>query len=154
MIELILIETVSIGQFGLKWMAKELPLIKMDLTAFINVTDSGVMHLAEARVIENDLFYFSLTFLSLSGTKLTDVGMSALKDLENLVESGSNLNYGCWLARSYSPWFKQTRIKNTLLSTICKSTFANRKLKYLDVGYTHVTDKGVKELRDKYLFYV
>ena len=72
----------------------ELPLIKMDLTGFINVTDSGVMHHAGARrlalmnefsfslifwVIESDLFYFSLTFLSLSGMKLTDVGMSALK---------------------------------------------------------------------------
>ncbi|KAF0517374.1 RNI-like protein [Gigaspora margarita] len=97
MIELILIETVGIGQFGLKWMAKEfkslnlinfpnreeelddilqdfseLPLIKMDLTGFINVTDSGIMHLSGAK---------SLTFLSLSGTKLTDVGMSALKGI-------------------------------------------------------------------------
>ncbi|RIB13845.1 hypothetical protein C2G38_2196733 [Gigaspora rosea] len=125
-------ETVGIGQFGLKWMAKEfkslnlinflnqeeelddilqdfseLPLIKMDLTAFINVTGSGVMHLAGAK---------SLTFLFLSGTKLTDIGISALKvfnvikfikllssnsqplylytsvDLENLVESESNFN--------------------------------------------------------------
>ncbi|RIB18917.1 hypothetical protein C2G38_2141885 [Gigaspora rosea] len=41
----------------------------------------------------------------------------------------------------------KTRIKNSLLSTIRKSTFANRKLKYLDVGYTRVTDKGVKELK-------
>ncbi|KAF0517365.1 RNI-like protein [Gigaspora margarita] len=41
----------------------------------------------------------------------------------------------------------KTRIKNASLSTIRKSTFANRKLKYLDVGYTRVTDKGVKELR-------
>ncbi|RIB04592.1 hypothetical protein C2G38_2254294 [Gigaspora rosea] len=49
----------------------------MDLTDFINVTDSGIMHLAEAK---------SLTFLSLSGMKLTNVGISALKDLENLVE--------------------------------------------------------------------
>ncbi|CAG8852532.1 4245_t:CDS:2, partial [Gigaspora margarita] len=36
--------------------------------------------------IEGDLFYFSPIFLSLFGTKLTDIGMSALKDLENLVE--------------------------------------------------------------------
>ncbi|KAF0399034.1 RNI-like protein [Gigaspora margarita] len=32
-------------------------------------------------------------------------------------------------------------------SKILKSTFVNRKLKYLDVGYTRVTDKGVRELR-------
>ncbi|KAF0517367.1 RNI-like protein [Gigaspora margarita] len=147
MIELILIETVGIGQFGLKWMAKEfkslnlinfpnreeelddilqdfseLPLIKMDLTGFINVTDSGIMHLAGAK---------SLTFLSLSGTKLTDVGISALKGLRDLTHLSLN----------------KTRIKNASLSTIRKSTFSNRKLKYLDVRYTRVTDKGVKELR-------
>ncbi|RIB09997.1 hypothetical protein C2G38_2251039 [Gigaspora rosea] len=95
----------------------------MDLTGFINVTDSGVMHLAGAR---------SLTFLSLSGMKLTDVGMSALKGLRDLTHLSLN----------------KTRIKNSSLSTIRKSTFANRKLKYLDVGYTRITDKGVKELRD------
>ncbi|CAG8832672.1 32908_t:CDS:2, partial [Gigaspora margarita] len=38
-------------------------------------------------------------------------------------------------------------IKNESLSTIRKSTFANRKLKYHDVGYTRVTDKEVRELR-------
>ncbi|RIB23848.1 hypothetical protein C2G38_2170072 [Gigaspora rosea] len=164
MIELILIETVGIGQFGLKWMAKgkknsnllinfpnreeelddilqdfsELPLIKMDLT-----------------VIESDLFYFSLTFLSLSGTKLTDVGMSALKDLENLVElyldrtsiTDAGIVYLDGLRDLTHLSLNKTRIKNASLSTIRKSTFANRKLKYLDVGYTRVTDKGVKELR-------
>ncbi|RIB03067.1 hypothetical protein C2G38_2226131 [Gigaspora rosea] len=200
--------TVGIGQFGLKWITKEfkslnlinfpnreeelddilqdfseLPLIKMDLTGFINVTDSGIMHLAELRVIESDLFYFSLTFLSLSGTKLTDVGMSALKDLENLIElyldrtsimdAGIvyldgilfiNTYYYKYLipyknftniqtkflnrpARPTHLSLNKTRIKNASLSTIRKSTFANRKIKYLDVGYTRVTDKGVKELR-------
>ncbi|CAG8623934.1 19723_t:CDS:10, partial [Gigaspora margarita] len=170
-LELILIETVGIGQFGLKWMAKEfkslnlinfpnreeelddilqdfseLPLIKMDLTGFINVTDSGIMHLSGAK---------SLTFLSLSGTKLTDVGMSALKDLENLVElyldrtsiTDAGIVYLDGLRDLTHLSLNKTRIKNASLSTIRKSTFANRKLKYLDVGYTRVTDKGVKELR-------
>ncbi|RIB24393.1 hypothetical protein C2G38_2242047 [Gigaspora rosea] len=86
------------------------------------LTDSGVMHLAGAK---------SLTFLSLSGTKLTDVGMSALKGLRGLTHLSLN----------------KTRIKDASLSTIRKSTIANRKLIYLDVGYTRVTDKGVKELR-------
>ncbi|RIB23849.1 hypothetical protein C2G38_2170077 [Gigaspora rosea] len=164
MVELILIETVGIGQFGLKWMAKEeelddilqdfseLPLIKMDLTGFINVTDSGIMHLAGAK---SDLFYFCLIFLSLSGTKLTDVGMSALKDLENLVElyldrtsiTDAGIVFLDGLRDLTHLSLNKTRIKNASLSTIRKSTFANRKLKYLDVGYTRVSDKGVKELR-------
>ncbi|CAG8837447.1 43680_t:CDS:1, partial [Gigaspora margarita] len=38
-------------------------------------------------------------------------------------------------------------IKNASLSKIRKSLFANRELKYLDVGYTRVTDKGIRELR-------
>ncbi|RIB26631.1 hypothetical protein C2G38_2162844 [Gigaspora rosea] len=157
MIELILIETVGIGQFGLKWIAKEfkslnlinfpnreeeldnilqdfseLPLIKMDLTGFINVTDSGVMHFAGAK---------SLTFLFLSGTKLTGVKMFALKNLENLVELYLDRTSITDAGIVYLAGI------NASLSTICKSTFANRKLKYLDVGYTRVTDKGVKELR-------
>ncbi|RIB26212.1 hypothetical protein C2G38_2163870 [Gigaspora rosea] len=74
----------------------------MDLTGFINVTDSGVIHFQELRGLRE------LIHLSLS----------------------------------------KILIKNKTLSTICKSTFANRKLKYLDVGYTHVTDKGVRELRN------
>ncbi|RIB29478.1 hypothetical protein C2G38_2155266 [Gigaspora rosea] len=49
---------------------------------------------------------------------------------------------------------KQTRVKNASLSRIYKSTFANRKFKYIDVGYTLVTDKGIRELRDKYLFHL
>ncbi|RIB11744.1 hypothetical protein C2G38_2202630 [Gigaspora rosea] len=165
-------KTVGIGQFGLKWIAKEfkslnlinfpnreeelddilqdfseLPLIKMDLTGFINVTDSGIMHLAGAKRLS--------TFLSLSGTKLTDVGMSALKDLENLVElyldrtsiTDAGIVYLDGLRELTHLSLNKTRIKNASLSTIRKSTFANRKLKYLDVGYTRVTDKGVKELR-------
>ncbi|CAG8856498.1 29145_t:CDS:2, partial [Gigaspora margarita] len=60
--------TVGIGQFGLKWMAKEFKSLNLinfpnrkeelndilqdfsdDLTGFINVTDSGIMHLAGAK---------------------------------------------------------------------------------------------------------
>ncbi|CAI2193693.1 9238_t:CDS:10, partial [Funneliformis geosporum] len=102
LIGLNLTKTTGVGQFGLKWMAKEykslneinfpnqeeemddilqdfsgLPLRKLDLENFKNVTDAGVMHIGRIK---------SLTFLSLSGTKLTDVGMTALKDLENLAE--------------------------------------------------------------------
>ncbi|CAG8856782.1 15893_t:CDS:2, partial [Gigaspora margarita] len=74
-------------------------------------------------------------FLILFGTKLIDVGMSALKDLENLVK--------LYLDRTLitdAGIFKQN-------TTIRKSSFSNRKLKYLDVGYTRVTNKGVRELR-------
>ncbi|CAG8540281.1 1769_t:CDS:10, partial [Cetraspora pellucida] len=171
MVELILIETIGIGQFGLKWIAKEfkslnfinfpnreeelndilqdfseLPLVKMDLTGFINVSDEGIMHLAEAK---------SLTFLSLSGTKLTDAGMSALKDLVNLVElyldrtliTDAGAVYLDGLRELTHLSLNKTRIKNASLSIIRKSTFATRKLKYLDVGYTRVTDRGVRELK-------
>ncbi|CAG8581319.1 31497_t:CDS:10 [Racocetra persica] len=171
MVELVLIETIGIGQFGLKWMAKEfkslnfinfpnreeelddilqdfseLPLVKMDLTGFINVSDAGIMYLAEAK---------SLTFLSLSGTKLTDAGMVALKDLVNLVElyldrtliTDAGVAYLDGLRELTHLSLNKTRIKNASLSIIRKSTFATRKLKYLNVGHTRVTDKGVKELK-------
>ncbi|RIB16397.1 hypothetical protein C2G38_2190076 [Gigaspora rosea] len=56
----------------------------MDLTDFINVTNSGIMHLAGAK---------SLTFLSLSGTKLTDVGMSVFNVMK-FVKKLKYLNVG------------------------------------------------------------
>ncbi|KAF0517373.1 RNI-like protein [Gigaspora margarita] len=95
MIELILIETVGIGQFGLKWMAKE---------------------------------FKSLNLINFPNRK---------EELNDILQDFSD-GLNC---------LNKTRIKNASLSTIRKSTFANRKLKYLDVGYTRVTDKGVKELR-------
>ncbi|RIB25230.1 hypothetical protein C2G38_2241531 [Gigaspora rosea] len=49
------------------------------------------------------------------------------------------------LARTY---LSKARFNNASLSTIRKSTFANREVKYLDVGYTLVIDKGIRELRD------
>ncbi|RIB18906.1 hypothetical protein C2G38_2245464, partial [Gigaspora rosea] len=70
----------------------------------------------------------NLVELYLDRTSITDAGIVYLDGLTQL-----SLN--------------KTRIKNSSLSTIRKSTFANRKLKYLDVGYTRITDKGVKELR-------
>ncbi|RIB23850.1 hypothetical protein C2G38_2170081 [Gigaspora rosea] len=94
--------------------------------------------LQDFSVIESDLFYSSLTFLSLSGTKLTDVGMSALKDLENLIE--------LYLDRT-----SITDAGIVYLDGIFKQItyhLQSVKLKYLDVGYTRITDKGVKELRD------
>ncbi|RIB02252.1 hypothetical protein C2G38_2255707 [Gigaspora rosea] len=106
------------------------------------------MHFAEAK---------SLTFLSLSDTKLTEVVMSALKDLENLVELYLDLilitdaSKHCLLRHLHELThlsLSKARFNNASLSTIRKSTFANRKVKYLDVGYTLVNDKGIRELRD------
>ncbi|CAG8707725.1 13789_t:CDS:10, partial [Rhizophagus irregularis] len=171
LVDLNLTETTGIGQFGLKWMAKEykslnfinfpnreeelddvlqdfseLPLNKLDLTNFINVTDVGILCIEAVK---------SLTYLSLSGTKLTDTGMTALKSLENLVElyldrtcitdigvaNLRNLRELTHLSLS------KTKIKNESLRIIGNSAFSPRSLKYLNVGYTRVTDKGVKELK-------
>ncbi|CAI2197478.1 17885_t:CDS:2, partial [Funneliformis geosporum] len=41
----------------------------------------------------------------------------------------------------------KTNIKNESLRIIGKAAFSNRGLKYLNVGYTRVTDKGVRELK-------
>ncbi|RIA82813.1 hypothetical protein C1645_834773 [Glomus cerebriforme] len=171
LVDLNLTETTGVGQFGLKWMAKEfkslnyinfpnreeelddiledfseLPLNKLDLTNFINVTDVGILHIDAIK---------SLTYLSLSGTKLTDVGMTALKNLENLVElylDRTNItDAGIANLRDLRELthlsLNKTRIKNGSLQIIGNSAFSSRELKYLNIGYTRVTDKGVKELK-------
>ncbi|CAG8443511.1 12758_t:CDS:10 [Funneliformis caledonium] len=165
LVDLNLTKTTGVGQFGLKWMAKEykslneinfpnqeeemddilqdfsgLPLDKLNLENFKNVTDVGVMHIGRIK---------SLSFLSLSGTKLTDAGMTALKDLENLAElylDRTNITDVDIRGLTHLS-LNKTKIKNESLRIIGKAAFSNRGLKYLNVGYTHVTDKGVRELQ-------
>ncbi|RIB09996.1 hypothetical protein C2G38_2251038 [Gigaspora rosea] len=119
--------------FNLVICSYELPLIKMDLTA-----------------IESYLFYFGLTLLSLSGTKLTDVGMSALKNLTELYLDRTSITdagiiYLDSLRELTHLSLNKPRIKYASLSTIRKSTFANKKVIILRLDIRALLIKGVRE---------
>ncbi|RIB05298.1 hypothetical protein C2G38_2220021 [Gigaspora rosea] len=84
--------------------------------------------------------------------KLTEVVMSALKDLENLDELYLDRILITDVLRHLHELthlsLSKARFNNASLSTIRKSTFADRKVKFLDVGYTLLTDKEIRELRE------
>ncbi|RIB29081.1 hypothetical protein C2G38_2156323 [Gigaspora rosea] len=100
--------------FNLVICSYELPLIKMNLTDFINITDLGIMHFAGAK---------SLTFLSLSGTKLTDVGMSALKGIPHLNLDFTQVSLLCRnILHSYIPLLQPVRL-NRITKEACEDEY-------------------------------
>ncbi|RIB16831.1 hypothetical protein C2G38_2246781 [Gigaspora rosea] len=126
--------------------------ITIDKDGFINITDSGIMHLAGAK---------SLTFLSLSDSQPLIficpliLSLYASVDLENFVElfldrtliTDAGIVYLDGLHELTHLSLNKTRIKN---AHCLQSVNLHLQLKYPHVGYTRVADKGARELRGKY----
>ncbi|KAJ3048870.1 hypothetical protein HK097_010128 [Rhizophlyctis rosea] len=134
------------GELGevLEGMLAAMPLERLDLQGYHQVKDSGVRHLSN---LQN-----SLTFLSLAGTSITDEALSVVGvciKLKELYLDGTHITdtgvVPCLrnLAQLQTLSLSRTGITDTTLLSFPRADFA-RVLRTLNLGWTDVTDLGVK----------
>ncbi|KAF7731998.1 hypothetical protein EC973_007103 [Apophysomyces ossiformis] len=124
------------------------PLLNLDLTGFLQVTDEGVRYIARMR---------SLRYLSLDGTKVTDEGVIQLGDLLDLEQlyldrtsvSDVGLSKITGLSKLTTLSLSATRVSDAGLCLIGDSeqTKFTRNLRTLNLSHCRqVSDKGVQGL--------
>ncbi|KAJ3034301.1 hypothetical protein HDV00_005209 [Rhizophlyctis rosea] len=121
-----------------------MPLEKLDLNGYVNVTDRSIAYLSSLQS--------SLTYLSLAGTKITDEALPVIgvcaKLTQLYLDRTRITDVGLVPALSHLPNLEllslsETRITDATLLSFRRADFA-RILRTLNLGRTDVTDVGVR----------